>query len=105
MRPSFGSNLPQIVTRICQKAIFKHALVQRCIRLISVIFLYKQHKGFRCRAGKSAAKYTMAQALGAALSWSGCPEGGSAKKAVLKAQKEKSPSPYAGPIENTSPIC
>ena len=26
MRPSFGSNLPQIVTRICQKAIFKHAL-------------------------------------------------------------------------------
>ena len=26
MRPSFGSNLPQIVTHICQKAIFKHAL-------------------------------------------------------------------------------
>ena len=26
MRPSFGTNLPQIVTHICQKAIFKHAL-------------------------------------------------------------------------------
>ncbi len=24
--PSFGTNLPQIVTHICQKAIFKHAL-------------------------------------------------------------------------------
>ena len=26
MRPSFGPNLPQTVTHICQKAIFKHAL-------------------------------------------------------------------------------
>ena len=26
MRPSFGTNLPQIVTHIWQKAIFKHAL-------------------------------------------------------------------------------
>ena len=26
MRPSFGTSLPQIVTHICQKAIFKHAL-------------------------------------------------------------------------------
>ena len=28
MRPSFGTNLPQTVTYICQKAIFKHALVK-----------------------------------------------------------------------------
>jgi len=28
MRPSFGTNLPQIVTHICQKAIFKHALAK-----------------------------------------------------------------------------
>ncbi len=27
MRPSFDANLLQIVTHICQKAIFKHALV------------------------------------------------------------------------------
>ena len=26
MRPSFGTKLPQIVTHICQKAIFTHAL-------------------------------------------------------------------------------
>ena len=30
MRASFGSNLPQIVTHICQKAIFKHALANGC---------------------------------------------------------------------------
>ena len=28
MRPSFGPNLPQTVTHICQKAIFRHALVK-----------------------------------------------------------------------------
>ena len=39
MRPSFGPNLPQTVTHICQKAIFRHALG---IHKLDLIELYGQ---------------------------------------------------------------
>ena len=59
MLPSFGTNLPQIMTHIWQKAFFKYALaveeimeiysnqVDEAIRIMKEVAMWGRNKGFR----------------------------------------------------------